>query len=176
MLHFMHRMYRDHSVIWILPPSGGYLISIPYDTTDMLLINHHYFAHFPHSVSQFTSHNSLTLHVGLSECPACLPPVRRYPGSTAHAQTQLLATSEPGPERRQRHTRLPRDKMWHIIMNMSQSVMPCIICIYCLQMQILTQGFLLTVCGSKVRTAARISLFRDWGMIVSWSASYPHRD
>ena len=57
--------------------------------------------------------------------------------------------------------RLPRDNMGHIIMNMRHSVMPCIICIYCLQMQILTQGFLLTVCGSKVRTAARISLFRD---------------
>ena len=58
-------------------------------------------------------------------------------------------------------TRLPRDKMGHIIMNMRHSVMSCTICIYCLQMQILTQGFLVTVCGSKVRTAARISLFRD---------------
>ena len=144
MLHFMHRMYRDHSVIWILlaPVRGIYLISIPYDTdtTDMLLINHHYFAHFPHSVSQFTSHNTRTLHVGLClgiSLVCSLPPVRRYPGSTAHAQTQLQATSEPGPEWRRRDTtRLARDKIWHIIMNMRHSVMPCIICIYCLQMQI----------------------------------------
>ena len=83
---------------------------------------------FPRSLSSQFTRSKHSTWVCLSVPPVArlhLPQVPRYPGYTAHAQTQLQRPRSRGRSR-VTYTRLCGDKMWHIVTNLLHSSSNCI--------------------------------------------------
>ena len=131
--HFMYlSLSRDRSVIWLLYTARKiFRFHFQYTAMDTMTTDmypDHYFAHFPHSLSQFTVSQHSTW-VCLSVPPAAclhLPQVPRYPGYTAHASTQLKRPRSRGRSREWHTLGLCGDKMWHVTTNMLHSLFYCL--------------------------------------------------